>query len=108
MCGIAGIISAKTSLVQLPLLKKMSGALAHRGPDGEGHWISRQGQAGLAHRRLKIIDLSESAAQPMHYLDIVTNRDYHNAPDFKLCNEIFRDIRSSSSNDDSVERGMRW
>ncbi|MFN8246431.1 MAG: asparagine synthase (glutamine-hydrolyzing) [Ferruginibacter sp.] len=86
MCGIAGIISAKTSLVQLPLLKKMSGALAHRGPDGEGHWISRQGQAGLAHRRLKIIDLSESAAQPMHYLDrysIVFNGEIYNYLELK-------------------------
>lgn len=86
MCGIAGIISAQTSLVQLPVLKKMSGAIAHRGPDGEGHWISRQGQAGLAHRRLKIIDLTETAAQPMHYLDrysIVFNGEIYNYIELK-------------------------
>lgn len=86
MCGIAGIISAKTSLVQLPVLKKMTDALAHRGPDGEGHWISRQGMAGLGHRRLKIIDLTDAAAQPMHYLDrysIVYNGEIYNYIELK-------------------------
>ena len=81
MCGIAGIISAQSSLVQLPALRKMSKALAHRGPDAEGHWISRHGMAGLAHRRLKVIDLSDAGAQPMHYLDrysIVFNGEIYN------------------------------
>jgi len=81
MCGIAGIISAQSSLVQMPALRKMSKALAHRGPDAEGHWISRHGMAGLAHRRLKVIDLSDAGAQPMHYLDrysIVFNGEIYN------------------------------
>lgn len=81
MCGIAGIISAQSSLVQLPALRKMSKALAHRGPDAEGHWISRHGLAGLAHRRLKVLDLSDAGAQPMHYLDrysIVFNGEIYN------------------------------
>lgn len=86
MCGIAGIVSAQTSLVQLPLLKKMADALAHRGPDGEGFWISRSGLAGLAHRRLAIIDLTDAAAQPMHYLDrysIVYNGEIYNYIELK-------------------------
>jgi asparagine synthase (glutamine-hydrolysing) len=41
----------------------MSGALAARGPDGEGEWIHEA--VGLVHRRLAIIDLSERGAQPM-------------------------------------------
>jgi asparagine synthase (glutamine-hydrolysing) len=44
----------------------MRDALAHRGPDGAGSWISGDGQVGLSHRRLSILDLSVAGAQPMH------------------------------------------
>lgn len=39
--------------------------MARRGPDGQGMWISDNRRAGLAHRRLAIIDLSTDAGQPM-------------------------------------------
>lgn len=45
----------------------MSRALAHRGPDGDGHVVL--GPCGLAHRRLAIIDLSPAGRQPMSYAD---------------------------------------
>jgi asparagine synthase (glutamine-hydrolysing) len=67
MCGIAGIISSNESIIHLSLLQRMADALAHRGPDGEGFWINDSNTAGLAHRRLAIIDLSQTAAQPLHY-----------------------------------------
>ena len=67
MCGIAGIISNKPLDNMLSLLKKMSDAIAHRGPDGEGQWSNGTNTVGLAHRRLSIIDMSENGAQPMHY-----------------------------------------
>ena len=72
MCGIAGIISSNTSLVTKENLKKMTDAIAHRGPDGEDFWINDNNAVGLGHRRLAIIDLSSAAAQPMHYLDRYT------------------------------------
>lgn len=81
MCGIAGIISSNQSLITLPLLKAMASSLAHRGPDGEGYWINKRNNAGLAHRRLSIIDLSAAAAQPMHYssrYSIVYNGEIYN------------------------------
>src|SRR3546814_16727483 len=67
MCGIAGIVDLKGEA--RPRLKSRLGAMsrliAHRGPDGAGLWQSARGQAGLGHRRLAIIDLSEEARQPM-------------------------------------------
>ncbi len=80
MCGIAGILSLEKD-VSIPQLKQMTDALAHRGPDGEGQWINQTGQLGLAHRRLAIIDRSEKAAQPFHYLNryhLVHNGEIYN------------------------------
>lgn len=63
MCGIAGIIDFNGRPVLQEELEKMTDAIAHRGPDGEGFFID--GVVGFGHRRLAIIDLSETAAQPM-------------------------------------------
>ena len=67
MCGIAGIIQSDPNQYSVHHLKKMTDALAHRGPDGEGFWQNHNGKVKLGHRRLSIIDLSNAAAQPMHY-----------------------------------------
>lgn len=66
MCGIAGIIQRQSGAYNLSQLQQMTGALAHRGPDGEEHWQSPDSQVLLGHRRLSVIDLSNAAAQPMH------------------------------------------
>jgi len=63
MCGIAGVINLKGAPVSPVVLKGMTDALAHRGPDGEGQWIERN--VGIGHRRLSIIDLSPAGHQPM-------------------------------------------
>lgn len=63
MCGIAGVINLDGSSVSPAVLKAMTDAIAHRGPDGEGQWI--EGGVGLGHRRLAIIDLSNAGHQPM-------------------------------------------
>ena len=68
MCGIAGIISPDHSRINVSVLKLMSDSIAHRGPDGEGIWIKHGKTAGLANRRLAMIDLTDAGAQPMHYL----------------------------------------
>jgi asparagine synthase (glutamine-hydrolysing) len=81
MCGIAGFISLSPRENGLELLKSMTDALEHRGPDGEGHWLDESGQVGLGHRRLSIIDLSDIASQPMHVNDryvIIFNGEIYN------------------------------
>ena len=67
MCGIAGIISLSGTPVEglRRKLKVMNALIAHRGPDGQGVWANENESAGLAHRRLSIIDLSDRGAQPM-------------------------------------------
>lgn len=81
MCGIAGIISTNPDQVRVDLLEKMAHALRHRGPDGDGIWKNMSGKVGFAHRRLAIIDLTDAAVQPMHYLQrytIVYNGEIYN------------------------------
>ncbi len=63
MCGVAGILNLNGAPASPVLLCRMTDAIAHRGPDGEGHYIDAA--LGLGHRRLAIIDLSPGARQPM-------------------------------------------
>ena len=63
MCGIAGEIAAPGRTPDVEAVARMSDALAPRGPDGEGLWTD--GRVALGHRRLKVIDLADAAAQPM-------------------------------------------
>lgn len=65
MCGIAGIFNFNGRPVQQAELKRMTDAIAHRGPDGEGFYMD--GPLGLGHRRLAILDLSDTGKQPMEY-----------------------------------------
>jgi asparagine synthase (glutamine-hydrolysing) len=80
MCGIAGILTKGGVLYDD--LKRMSDSIKHRGPDGEGLWINGNTTAGLAHRRLSIIDLSDAGSQPMFSLDkrytIIFNGEIYN------------------------------
>ena len=62
MCGLAGWIGPKD---QREAVLRMHEAMRHRGPDGEGTWFSKDGCAGLAHRRLAILSPGPSAGQPM-------------------------------------------
>lgn len=63
MCGITGIFNLNGEPVSPVILRKMTDAIAHRGPDSEGFY--NDGFVGLGHRRLAIIDLSPAGHQPM-------------------------------------------
>jgi len=72
VCGIAGIIDSRGRPVEEALLRSMAAKMIHRGPDDEGYYRNRAAQgegsgavsAGLAFRRLSIIDL-EGGHQPL-------------------------------------------
>jgi len=86
MCGIAGIISKNHRLVSEERIRSAAQCLRHRGPEGEGVWLNDEQTAVLGHLRLSIIDLSENAAQPLHYLDrytIIHNGEIYNYIEIK-------------------------
>jgi asparagine synthase (glutamine-hydrolysing) len=62
MCGIVGCVYVKPEM-RSPLSQEVMTRLAHRGPDGSGHYEDRYVQLG--HTRLSIIDLSDAGHQPM-------------------------------------------
>ena len=64
MCGIAGSTGATPAV-----LGAMRARLGHRGPDAEGLWTESGDGVGFSHTRLKVIDLSPRAAQPMASAD---------------------------------------
>src|SRR5439155_6506531 len=83
MCGIAGYSGA----FEPSLLEQMSALIAHRGPDGEGIRVDRQAGVGLAHRRLSILDLTDTGSQPMASEDgsvfVVFNGEIYNHPELR-------------------------
>ena len=80
MCGIAGFTWEDKSLI-----RKMTGAIEHRGPDDSGFYLDKN--ISLGHRRLSIIDLSKKGHQPMFTEDdkvvIVFNGEIYNYPQLK-------------------------
>lgn len=64
MCGIAGIIAADPRRDVSSAIRRLTAALAHRGPDGDGVDFARGRSVALGHRRLSIVDLA-CGAQPM-------------------------------------------
>ncbi len=85
MCGIAGEIRFDESDADLAAVERMMRVMVPRGPDGEG--LVRRGRWALGHRRLKIIDLSDCAQQPMVDaqlgLSIVFNGAIYNYPELR-------------------------
>tara|TARA_R110002072_G_scaffold296553_1_gene468519 strand:+ start:19407 stop:21227 length:1821 start_codon:yes stop_codon:yes gene_type:complete len=63
MCGITGFVNVDGRTPNLEVLQSMNDSIEHRGPDGSG--VYSKSQVALGHRRLSIIDLSESGKQPM-------------------------------------------
>lgn len=79
MCGIAGILMQGNPRSKEKMIREMTRAVVHRGPDGEGFFLDEN--LALGHRRLSIIDLTEAGHQPMHSEDkyvLVFNGEIYN------------------------------
>jgi asparagine synthase (glutamine-hydrolysing) len=85
MCGLSGEIRLDGGLADVTAVAAMTRAMEPRGPDGSGLWS--QGPVALGHRRLKIIDLSDRAAQPM------TDSDLGLTAVFNGCLYNYKDLR---------------
>ncbi len=85
MCGFAGELRGDGATADVGAVAGMAETMHRRGPDGAGVWA--QGPVALAHRRLKVIDLSERASQPMVDpelgLAIVFNGCIYNYPELR-------------------------
>ena len=112
MCGIAGIAYKNGHPVEHNILKEMTRAIKHRGPDDEGIHIipnpqspicNANIQVGLAHRRLSIIDLSKSGHQPMTNEDetiwITFNGEIYNFKELRI--DLIRQGHVFKSNSDT-------
>ena len=102
MCGLAGIFRQDSRAeVDGALLRRMTGALAHRGPDGDGFYT--EPGIGLGHRRLAIIDIA-GGSQPMPNEDgsviIVFNGEIYNfaelRPKLQALGHVFRSDHSDT------------
>lgn len=84
MCGITGIIASQSSA---QIIRAMTQAITHRGPDADGIWCDEERGVALGHRRLSILDLSDAGAQPMASVDdryiLVFNGEIYNHRDIR-------------------------
>lgn len=111
MCGITGILNLNGSPVSRVLLRKMTDAIAHRGPDGEGSYID--GNMGLGHRRLAIIDLSPAGHQPMISADkqyaIAYNGEIYNFQELRAeLERLGHTFRSRTDSEVVLNSYVQW
>jgi asparagine synthase (glutamine-hydrolysing) len=112
MCGINGTLAVDDEYrIDPALLARMRDTLAHRGPDGAESWVSDDGRVGLAFRRLAIIDLSETAMQPMPNEDgtirVVFNGEIYNHLEIrKELEELGHEFRTDHSDTEVIVHGF--
>ena len=130
MCGLAGYLTLHGT--DASVLVRMADALAHRGPDGEGFAVTGaesqvrivcrddllaggapNARAGLAHRRLTVIDLSDDSAQPMvdatRRFVLVYNGELYNYVELRRELEAAgRVLRTSGDTEVVLQAWMQW
>lgn len=109
MCGIVGYYSIKdVDFVSKAELQSMTDCIGHRGPDAQGHYYN--GNVGLGHRRLSIIDLSTDANQPMESHSMryicVFNGEIYNFMD--IASELDIELKTNCDTEVVVEAFAEW
>ena len=111
MCGIFGFVSEapNTSNGAKDSLQVGMDRIRHRGPDGDGKWVSSDGLAGLGHVRLAIIDV-ESGSQPLTSMDgrytLIFNGEIYNYIELRA--ELGGEFRTSSDTEVLLRAYQRW
>jgi asparagine synthase (glutamine-hydrolysing) len=112
MCGIFGLLAqgARAREQVREDVQKGLDSIRHRGPDGQGIWVTADGVVGLGHTRLSVIDLA-TGDQPMHSADgrytIIYNGEVYNY--IELRQELGGDgFRTTSDTEVILRAFMRW
>lgn len=116
MCGIAGLFDLRASPRETDTAaraQRMADSMPHRGPDGFGAWGDAAAGIGLAHRRLAIVDLSPTGAQPMHSADgrfvITYNGEVYNFQDLRTeLTGLGHTFRGTSDTEVMLSAFMQW
>ncbi|MBF0518782.1 MAG: asparagine synthase (glutamine-hydrolyzing) [Nitrospirae bacterium] len=112
MCGIVGMVSFRSGGINVERLTKARDLLSERGPDDVGIWT--EGQTGLAHRRLSVIDVTAEGHQPMASHSgrfvIVYNGEIYNFQEIRAALEAESVVSWTGGSDTEVllEAYKRW
>ncbi len=107
MCGICGFYKLNTQAAYIgeTYINTMNRQMLHRGPDGGSIWLEKDNRCGLGHRRLSIIDLSQTASQPMSNEDgsivIAFNGEIYNHMDIRRELEATKNHRWKTDHSDT-------
>jgi len=101
MCGVTGFLGGEKSYNlndSSPIINSMLNKIHHRGPDDHGYWSDSNKGVNLGHKRLSIVDLSQTGHQPMHSISkryvVVFNGEIYNH--IKLRQNLIKENKSSN------------
>ncbi len=110
MCGICGIVHTTGQPVEAIEVQGMMDRLRHRGPDGQGLFLD--GNTGLGHVRLSILDLTPNGRQPMFSPDgrhcLIYNGEVYNAPELREELKHRHDFRTRTDTEVVLQTFLAW
>jgi len=106
MCGVAGLVDAAGHADIGRRARAMIDAISYRGPDGSDVWSDVEAGVALGHRRLAIVDLTPTGAQPMASADgrwiISYNGEVYNAEEIAARPDMAGVVRRGTSDTEII------